>query len=89
MICELCLRKVDEHTIHHLIPKSRDGVGKEVVAICKACHGMIHSLFSNWQLARELNTLDQLKKHPDMNRFIHWVGKQDPNKRIKIQQKIQ
>jgi len=50
---------------------------------------MIHSLFSNKQLARELNTLSSLKKHQEMNRFIRWVKKQDPNKRIKIQQKTE
>lgn len=89
MLCELCLRKVDQYTIHHLIPRSRDGAGEEVTTLCKACHGMIHSLFSNRQLASDLFTLDQLKRHPEMRRFIRWVRKQDPNKRVKIQPKNQ
>ena len=87
MICELCQRDVEEYTIHHLIPKSKEGGGREVVVICKPCHGMIHSLFSNQQLAQELNTISRLKKHSQMRRFICWVKKQDPNKRVKIQQK--
>jgi 5-methylcytosine-specific restriction endonuclease McrA len=89
MLCELCLREVDEHTLHHLIPKSRGGDGKGVIASCKACHRMIHSLFSNQLLTTELNTIDKLIKHPDMQRFIRWVRKQDPNKQIKVHQKIQ
>jgi hypothetical protein len=74
MICDLCQRKVDVYTIHHLIPKSKEGGRKEVAVICKACHGMIHSLFSNKQLAQELNTISRLKKHPEMNRFIRWMS---------------
>lgn len=84
MTCELCHREVEEFTTHHLVPKSENGRGDEVVIVCKACHKMIHSLFSNRQLARELNTTSRLKKHPAMRRFIRWVKNQDPNKRIKV-----
>jgi hypothetical protein len=46
---------------------------------------MTHCLFSNRQLASDLCTLDQLKKHPEMQQFIRWARKQDPDKRVKIQ----
>jgi len=84
--CELCEREVGALTVHHLIPKSRakNGAAIPTVALCAACHRQIHVLFSNHQLARELSSLDALKNHPAVQKFLRWVRKQDANKRIKV-----
>jgi hypothetical protein len=84
MICELCGREVTVLTTHHLVPRSRRGSGKDVVGLCKACHGMIHRLFTNKELAENFHDLDRLKSHPYILRFVSWVRKQDPARRVKI-----
>jgi hypothetical protein len=45
---------------------------------------MVHRLISNLELEKKYDTIELLKKHPEVNRFIRWVRKQDPHKRIKI-----
>lgn len=52
--------------------------------ICPACHHQIHTLYDNTRLARELNCVERLKDEPDMRRFLSWVRKQDPGRRIKV-----
>ncbi|MHC5914288.1 MAG: hypothetical protein ACYTXE_25585 [Nostoc sp.] len=41
-------------------------------------------MFDNKLLARELNTLEKLSNEPQMQKFLAWVGKQDPGKRIAV-----
>ena len=77
--CPICNRRLIEGPsvdLHHLIPKSRRG--KNTVAIHKICHGKIHSIFSEKELEREWNTVDKLKSHPEIEKFIKWVSKKDP-----------
>jgi hypothetical protein len=54
------------------------------VRVCRACHRQLHALFSNKELASELDSLEKLKAHPAMQKFLNWVKKQDPNKKIKV-----
>lgn len=86
--CQLCDRHVPRLTLHHLTPrqytKRHNQAPGETIAICSACHRQIHRLFDNAYLARELQTLDALKSHPKMVRFIAWVRKQDPFKRVRV-----
>jgi hypothetical protein len=84
MLCELCERKVSLYTVHHLVPRSRDNKIQKVAILCKACHGMVHRLISNLELEKNYYSIELLKEHPEVNRFIRWVRKQDPHKRIKI-----
>ena len=89
-ICELCERTVDHLTVHHLFPKSQGRrAGRKVqelptVRVCRACHRQLHALFSNKELARELDSIEKLKVHPAMQKFLAWIKKQDPNKKIKV-----
>lgn len=77
--CPLCERlliigpSVDKH---HLIPKSLGG--KEVVLIHKICHQKIHSLFSERELLKTYNSIEKIKNHEDMKKFIQWVQKKSP-----------
>jgi predicted HNH restriction endonuclease len=78
-----------EHlTVHHLVPRQNTKRKKQdpgqTVDICSACHRQIHALFDNKQLAKELNTLEKLSNQPQMQKFLVWVRKQDPGKRISV-----
>lgn len=87
MPCQLCDRTCDQLTRHHLIPRQQTRRQQQApsptIAICAACHKHLHTLFDNRQLACELNTLEALRSHPRMAKFIAWVRKQDPNKRVR------
>lgn len=87
MPCELCDRPVPELTEHHLVPrqytKRRRLDPGPTVMLCRPCHKQIHTLFDNHTLAKELNTLDRLKAHPQMQTFLAWVQKQRPDKKIR------
>jgi len=86
-ICELCGREVDKRTKHHLIPKTRhknkknkklfdrQEVRTRVAWLCRPCQNQIHALFTEKQLERELNTLEALKAHPEVWKFVEWLRK--------------
>ncbi|HEX7186181.1 MAG TPA: HNH endonuclease [Thermoanaerobaculia bacterium] len=84
MRCALCEREVAHLTVHHLIPKQRDGREGPTIDVCPACHRQIHTLYDNVRLERELNCLERLRDEPEMRRFLAWIRKQDPHKRIKV-----
>lgn len=71
-------------TVHHLIPRQKDGRSGPRADLCSACHRQIHILFDNTRLARELNCLDRLRDEPGMQRFLAWVKKQPPDRRVKV-----
>ncbi|NOX37320.1 MAG: HNH endonuclease [Calditrichaeota bacterium] len=87
MRCELCEREVSRVTIHHLIPRQKNGGKGPTARICSACHRQLHHIFENTTLARELNTLEKIRQHPEMQRFLNWVRKQDPDRRIRVRRK--
>ena len=84
MRCELCEREVDYLTVHHLIPKQKEGQGAPTAEVCSACHRQIHVLYDNARLARELSSIERLRDEPRMARFLAWIRKQDANKRVKV-----
>lgn len=75
-------------TIHHLVPRQNTKRKKQdpglTINICSACHRQIHALFNNKVLAKELNTIDKLSNEPQMQKFLAWVRKQDPGKRVSV-----
>ena len=79
---------MDKLTVHHLVPRQNTKRKKqdpgETINICSACHRQIHSLFDNKLLAKELNTVDKLSTEPQMQKFLMWVRKQRPDKRISV-----
>lgn len=88
MQCELCEREMKRLTIHHLIPRQNTKRKKAepgpTIEICSACHRQIHACFDNKHLAQELNTMEKLKNEPKMQKFLLWVKKQTPDKRIQV-----
>jgi len=40
---------------------------------------MVHRLFDDVTLARDMNTAAVLRAHPDMARFLAWIRRQPPD----------
>lgn len=91
MPCQLCDRDVKQLTVHHLVPKQtvkrKQADSGPTIDICSPCHRQIHALYSNLELARNLNTIDKLKSEPRMQKFLGWIRKQDPQKKVRIRRK--
>lgn len=84
--CPLCGRPlIDGPSIdeHHLKPKAF-GVKKEVtdtsnrIVLHKICHLKIHSSISERELESYYHTIERLLEHEDIQKFIKWVQKKDP-----------
>jgi hypothetical protein len=77
--CPLCGRplvpgpSVNEH---HLIPRSFKG--RDTVAMHRVCHGKIHAVLSERELRDHFHTIDRLRAHPEIARFIQWVRRKPP-----------
>jgi hypothetical protein len=73
--CPLCGRVLgDKHVSeHHLIPQLKKG--KDTVRLHDICHGKIHSLFGEGELARHYNTIERLLENEDIQKFVKWVRK--------------
>lgn len=82
--CDLCGRD-EELTRHHLIPRTRhrnkrtkrEFEREEVratVGLCRPCHAQLHKLFTEKELEREWNSLERLRAHPDVEKFVRWVA---------------
>ena len=72
--CELCHREVSVTTKHHLTPREFDGT--VIVNLCQPCHRHIHALFKNRTLAATLNTLEALRKAPEIQKWLRFIRKQ-------------
>ena len=83
-VCLLCMRPIpkSQRDAHHLIPKSRGGI--ETVILHRLCHRQIHATLTESQLAQNYSTIDALRAHPEIAKFIEWIS----NKPIHIQAAI-
>jgi 5-methylcytosine-specific restriction endonuclease McrA len=78
LICPICDRPIPDaqKDAHHFVPKSKGGKATEYLH--RICHRQIHALFTETQLAKELNTAEAIKEKVEMQKFIAWV-KSKPN----------
>ena len=77
-LCFLCLRPLGQRVEwHHPVPKSRGG--KKTAPVHPICHRFIHATFTNKELERSFSSPEALRAHPDVARFIAWVGEKDPD----------
>ena len=78
LLCPICDRPIPDlqKDAHHFIPKSKGGKATEYLH--RICHQQIHALFTETQLARELNTAEAIKERQEIQKFIDWV-KTKPN----------
>jgi hypothetical protein len=85
--CPLCLRPIPPgvpQSLHHLIPKLRGGKGGPTVLLHQICHSEIHASLTETELARSFNTIDALRGHPRLARFIDWVARRPPEFRSRV-----
>ena len=45
----------------------------QTVGLCRPCHKQIHVLFTEKELEREWNSLDKLRAHPELQKFLEWI----------------
>ncbi|MCE8007182.1 HNH endonuclease [Aestuariivita sp.] len=86
-ICPLCGRPVPaevRQSLHHLIPKLKGGKGGSTVLLHHICHREIHATLSEAELARSYATIEALRSHPRLAKFIAWVGKRPPEFHSKV-----
>lgn len=80
-ICPLCLRPIPPgvpQSRHHLVPRLKGGKGSETVLLHQICHKEIHASLSEADLARRFNSIEALRAHPRIARFIDWVSRRPP-----------
>lgn len=99
MPCELCGRTDIELTRHHLIPQSRHNKARtkkefsrqemktQVAMLCQACHNQVHEVFSNQELSSHYHTVERLKEHSEMAKFINWVKKRPSGQTVRVKGK--
>jgi hypothetical protein len=75
-ICERPLIAGPSINEHHLKPKTYKGT--ETITLHVVCHTKIHSIFSERELYDFYHTVERLRDHPEMDKFIKWIKKQPP-----------
>ena len=76
--CPLCNRELAEPIVrHHLIPPSKGGKDSPTVPMHKICQAKIHAVFTETELKNYYNTVDRIKEHEDITKFIKWVSKKE------------
>jgi hypothetical protein len=67
---------------HHWQTRRVDRFDTEL--ICADCHGNLHALFDNRQLASELNTVEALRAHPVFAKALAFIRKQPPESKTRV-----
>ena len=44
--------------------------------LCTDCHSAVHKFATEKELGREFNTIEKLRSHPEIGRFVRWVSRQ-------------
>lgn len=93
--CELCGRAGVEVTRHHLIPRTRhsnkknrklfdrEDVRTRMADLCRPCHGFIHKVLTEKQLELDYNTVERLRRQPEIARFVEWIQSKPSGLRVR------
>ncbi len=86
--CELCGSIDDYLNFHHLIPRTlhsnkffekrydKSYMRSHGIWICKVhCHKQIHEFISEKEMGLNYNTLETLREHPEVKKFVDWRSK--------------
>ena len=94
--CELCERVNVQCDSHHLIPRTRHRnkknkkefdrreVKDRTAWFCHPCHNTVHTIFSEKELEREYNTLEKLKSHEQIQKYIEWIRTKPGDFKLKM-----
>ena len=77
-VCPLCRRTIPANALqsqHHLVPKLKGGKRGPTVLLHQICHNEIHATLTEAELARDFSTIEALRFHPRLEKFIQWVAK--------------
>ena len=80
-ICPLCDRPIPpeaRQSLHHLVPRLRGGKDGPTVLLHQICHNEIHATLTESELARSHHTIEALRTHPRLAKFIRWIAKRPP-----------
>jgi hypothetical protein len=83
--CGLCGRPFARGALtkHHCLPKSKGGTSEDVELLCSQCHSMVHCTYENTTLAERYPGLAELRRAPELEKYIRWVRKQPPTRRTR------
>jgi len=75
LTCPICSRKSHKFNFekHHLVPKSKGG--KDTELVCVDCGDMIHQCITNKELKNSYNSLEKIKSHEKIIKWIEWISK--------------
>jgi 5-methylcytosine-specific restriction protein A len=75
--CPLCQREIPPRleSKHHLTPKLKGGAQGPIAILHTICHGKIHSVLTEVELARHYDSIDKLLQHEAIAEFVTWVRK--------------
>ena len=94
--CELCGRRVAELERHHLIPRARhrnkgnrrrfgrDEAHGRVAMLCGPCHRTLHATFAEKELERDYNTLEAIRAHEAIRKFVRWIRRRPPETGVRV-----
>lgn len=80
-ICPLCERPIPKGaraSLHHLVPRLKGGRDGPTVRLHHICHNAIHAAIGEAELARRYASVEALRAHPEVARFIAWVRTRPP-----------
>jgi hypothetical protein len=85
--CGLCGRPFPRSglTRHHCLPRARGGTAEDIELLCSQCHSMVHATYTNATLAAVYPTLADLRRAPELEKYLRWVRKQAPTRRTRNQ----
>src|SRR5690242_550047 len=94
--CDICGRRMDKLTRHHLIPRtrhknkrnkknfSREEVHQSIIYICGPCHRNIHAHLTEKELEYSYNSIEKLLSHPEIRKFTDWIKDKPDNFTIRV-----
>ena len=91
MQCGLCERPFlrPQLTKHHCLPREEGGTSDHVALICRQCHGMVHATYTNRTLAATYPTIAELRRAPELEKYIRWVRRQPATRRTRNKKRRQ
>ncbi len=76
--CQLCGRPLGvRREKQHLVPRARGG--RVTVDLHPICHRKIHTTLDDRELDGPLATVDGLRYHPEVSRFVAWIADKHPD----------